>query len=56
MFPKKSTLPAFLLGALVGAAVVEAGVCMIDPCTRRVIMRKGKRMVRLARNIGQKFM
>ena len=44
------------LGALVGAVAVEAGVCMNDPCTRRMMMRKGKKMVRLAQNIGQKFM
>lgn len=44
----------FVIGAVAGMAALEALMCM-DPCYKRMMMRKGKKMMRAAYQAGERF-
>jgi len=52
----RGSVSAFLIGAAAGAMAVEAAMYMAYPHMKRQMLRKGMRVLHMAKNIGSRIM
>jgi len=51
----EKTAAAFVVGAIAGAMLTEAGVCMCYPSVKRSMMKKGMHVMRAVKHMGERM-